>query len=48
LQQATSKLKQSSVNWPLSKEEQLEKRLDWCEKTIKSSAQVIERFYSAQ
>jgi tRNA (guanosine-2'-O-)-methyltransferase len=47
LQQATSKLKQSNLDWSLSEEEQLEKRLDWCKKTIKSSAQVIDRFYIA-
>lgn len=48
LQQATYKLKRSAVDWQLSEEEQLEKRLDWCKKTIKSSAQVIDRFYEAQ
>ena len=47
LQQATYKLKRSAVDWQLSEEEQLEKRLDWCKKTIKSSAQVIDRFYEA-
>lgn len=45
LQQTTFKLKQSTVNWSLTEEEQLEKRLDWCKKTIKSSAQVVDRFY---
>ncbi len=46
LQDVTSKLKQSTVHWSLSEEEQLEKRLDWCKKTIKSSTQVIDRFYN--
>jgi tRNA (guanosine-2'-O-)-methyltransferase len=45
LQDVTTKLKASDVVWQLSEEEKLEKRLDWCKKTIKSYKQVIERFY---
>jgi tRNA (guanosine-2'-O-)-methyltransferase len=45
LQDVTTKLKASDVAWQLSEEEKLEKRLDWCKKTIKSYSQVIERFY---
>ncbi|OUS02755.1 rRNA methyltransferase [Flavobacteriales bacterium 33_180_T64] len=45
LQQVTSKLKQTHVNWQLTEEEFLEKRLDWCQKTIKSYDQIVERFY---
>ena len=45
LQDVTTKLKTSDVAWELTQEEQLEKRLDWCKKTIKSYEQVIERFY---
>jgi tRNA (guanosine-2'-O-)-methyltransferase len=45
LQDVTTKLKTSDVTWELTQEEQLEKRLDWCKKTIKSYEQVIERFY---
>jgi tRNA (guanosine-2'-O-)-methyltransferase len=45
LQDTTTRLKESDVSWQLSEEEQLEKRLDWCKKTIKSYEQVIERFY---
>jgi len=45
LQHVTTKLKQSKVNWQLTEEEQLEKRLDWCKKTIKSYEEIIERFY---
>jgi len=48
LQDTTTKLKASDVSWQLSEEEQLEKRMDWCKKTIKSYAQVIERFYETK
>jgi tRNA (guanosine-2'-O-)-methyltransferase len=47
LQHVTTKLKQSDINWQLTEEEQLEKRLDWCKKTIKSHEQIIERFYAS-
>ena len=45
LQDVTTRLKKSNVPWQLSEEEQLEKRLDWCKKTIKSYRQIIDRFY---
>ncbi|WP_298534889.1 RNA methyltransferase [uncultured Algibacter sp.] len=45
LQHATTKLRQSDVNWQLSQDEINEKRLDWCKKTIKSYDEIIERFY---
>lgn len=35
LQHVTTKLKQSNINWQLSVEEQLEKRLDWIKKNNK-------------
>lgn len=44
LQHVTSKLKASNVKWQLSEKEQLEKRLDWCKKTIKSYDEIVERF----
>ncbi len=46
LQHATAKLKQTNVNWELSKEEMLLKRLDWCKKTIKSYDEIVDRFYN--
>lgn len=46
LQHVTNKLKQTDINWQLTKEEMLEKRLDWCRKTIKSYDDIVERFYS--
>ncbi|MDG5492349.1 RNA methyltransferase [Psychroserpens sp. SPM9] len=45
LQHVTTKLRQTRVNWQLTEEEQLAKRLDWCKKTIKSHKAIIERFY---
>ncbi len=45
LQHVTTKLKQTSINWKLTAEERLIKRLDWCCKTIKSYDEIIERFY---
>ncbi len=45
LQHVTSKLKQTNINWQLTENEQLEKRLDWCKKTIKSYNAITERFY---
>jgi len=45
LQDVTSKLRASQLAWQMTEDEQLEKRLDWCKKTIKSYEQVIERFY---
>ncbi|MDA0176960.1 RNA methyltransferase [Mesoflavibacter profundi] len=46
LQHATSKLKKTEIDWQLTEEEKLEKRLDWCKKTIKSFDEIVERFYS--
>ena len=45
LQHVTTKLKQTNIDWHLTEAEQLEKRLDWCKKTIKSYDEIIERFY---
>ncbi|WP_299228868.1 RNA methyltransferase [uncultured Psychroserpens sp.] len=45
LQHVTTKLRQSKVNWQLTRMEKLEKRLDWCKKTIKSYDEIVERFY---
>ena len=44
LQQLTQRLRASNINWELSQEEQLEKRMDWCKKTLKNYRMLIERF----
>ena len=45
LQDLTYKLRQSAVPWQLSEQEQLEKRLDWISKTLKSYDKIVERYY---
>ena len=45
LQHVTSKLKKTDINWQLTETEKLEKRLDWCQKTIKRYDEIVERFY---
>lgn len=44
LQHVTTKLKQTDINWQLSETELLEKRLDWCKKTLKSYDEIVERY----
>jgi tRNA (guanosine-2'-O-)-methyltransferase len=44
LQHVTTKLKQTAINWQLTEKEVLEKRLDWCKKTIKSYDEIVERY----
>ncbi|WNH07835.1 TrmH family RNA methyltransferase [Thalassobellus suaedae] len=46
LQHVATKLKQTNIDWQLTETEQLEKRLDWCKKTIKSYDDIVERFYN--
>ena len=45
LQHVTTKLKQTDIKWQLSKEEQLDLRLQWIKKTLKSSDDIVKRFY---
>ena len=47
LQHVTTKLKQTQVAWQLTESEQLEMRLEWCKKTIKSYDSIIKRFYTS-
>ncbi|AUP80851.1 TrmH family RNA methyltransferase [Flavivirga eckloniae] len=46
LQHVTTKLRQTNIDWKLTENEMLEKRLDWVKKTIKSYDEIVERFYS--
>jgi len=46
LQHVTSKLKTSDINWQLTETELLEKRFDWCKKTIKSFDEILKRYQS--
>jgi tRNA (guanosine-2'-O-)-methyltransferase len=45
LQQVTSKLSQSDINWQLTEDEVLEKRLDWVKKSTRSYEDIVKRFY---
>ena len=45
LQHVTTKLRLSAIDWKLSDEELLEKRLDWIKKTIKSYDEIVARYY---
>jgi tRNA (guanosine-2'-O-)-methyltransferase len=44
LQQLTQKLRASSIDWQLSEQEQLAKRMDWCKKTLKNHELLVQRF----
>ena len=48
LQHITSQLKKTDIKWELDKAELLEKRFDWCKKTIKSFDKILERYKSEQ
>lgn len=48
LQDVTNKLRQSDVKWQLSEQEQLEKRLDWISKTLKSYDEIVARYYQSK
>ncbi len=44
LQHVTSKLRTANIEWQLSEEEQLQKRMEWAKKVIKSHEQIIARY----
>jgi tRNA (guanosine-2'-O-)-methyltransferase len=46
IQDITTRLRQSNVNWKLSEDEILEKRLLWAKNTIKDIKRIEERYYS--
>lgn len=46
IQDLTNRLRQSDVNWQLSDDEILEKRLLWAKNTIKDIKRIEERYYS--
>ncbi len=48
LQYLTSKLKQTDIDWRLSPEEILQKRMEWAKKVIKSHEQIIARYHDNQ
>jgi tRNA (guanosine-2'-O-)-methyltransferase len=46
IQDITTRLRQSDVNWKLSAEEVLEKRLAWAKNSIKDIKRIEERYYT--
>lgn len=46
LQHVTTKLKKTEIPWQLTDEEKLDKRMDWCKKTIKSIDYIMDRYYN--
>lgn len=44
LNDLTTRLRDSNVQWQLSEDEKNEKRLDWCKKTIHNVDKIIERY----
>ncbi|WP_299887404.1 RNA methyltransferase [uncultured Lacinutrix sp.] len=48
LQHVTTKLKKTDISWQITENESLEKRFDWCKKTIKSYQDIIGRFYESK
>ena len=46
LQQLTTQLKTSNIDWKLTETEMLERRLDWTKKSIKSIDDILERYKS--
>lgn len=48
LQDVTQKLRVSNLEWQLTETEKLQKRFDWCKKTIKSFDKIIERYLIQQ
>ena len=45
IQHATTQLRNSEIPWQLTEEEILEKRLDWCKKSIRSIDDVLQRYH---
>ena len=44
----TSQLRKESINWSLTEEEKLEKRLDWTKKSVRSLNDVLARFHGTK
>ncbi|UNY97691.1 RNA methyltransferase [Zhouia spongiae] len=45
LEHVTTKLRKSDIEWKLTHEEVLEKRVDWSKKSIRSIDDILQRFY---
>lgn len=47
LQDISARLRKSNVDWQLSEEDKLKKRLDWAKKNVKNSGDIIDRFQAS-
>lgn len=45
LQSVVTRLKQTKINWKLTETEKLELEMEWTKRTIKSTDEIIERYY---
>lgn len=45
LQEITTRLRRSIINWQFSEEEKIDKRIDWAKKNLKNVGEIIERFH---
>ena len=45
IQNRTSRLRKTDIDWQLSEQEILEKRLDWAKKSIKDIKRIEERYF---
>jgi len=48
LQAVTQKMRSSNLEWQLTETEKLQKRFDWCRKTIKSFDEILDRYLIQQ
>jgi tRNA (guanosine-2'-O-)-methyltransferase len=48
LQDVTQKLRSSDIKWQLTETEKLQKRFDWCKKTITSFEKILEHYLIQQ
>lgn len=48
LHNLTSQLRKENINWRLTEDEKLEKRLDWTKKSVRSLNDVLARFYGTK
>lgn len=48
LQNLSSGLRRSNIDWQFSEEEKLEKRLEWAKKNLKKADTLVEKFYEEQ
>jgi tRNA (guanosine-2'-O-)-methyltransferase len=48
LQDITARLRKSDLQWQLSEEDQIEKKIDWAKRNLKNSAEILARFEASR